>query len=93
VVELIRALREKGIKSHMVIVLQEPLRDDQEEPSAEAIAQAELAQLLFDEAEVPRIGYGNGTVELPDMNFLRTRVLVRNHIASSRRFRKLRFRK
>jgi hypothetical protein len=92
-VELIRSLHEKGIKRHVVMVLHEPLRDDQGEPSAEAVAQARIALLLLDDEELPRIEYENGSVQSVDQQFLRTRVLVSNHITSSRRFRRLRFTK
>jgi hypothetical protein len=90
-VELIRSLREKGIKHHVVIVLGEPLLDDEDEPSAEAVAQAQIALLLLDDEELPRIQYENGSFESVDQQFLRSRVLVSNHIASSRRFRRIRF--
>ena len=90
-VELIRSLREKGIKRHVVIVLREPLQHDQAEPSAAAVAQAQVGLLLLDDEQLPRIGYENGSFESVDQEFLRTRVLVSNHIASSRRFRRLRF--
>jgi hypothetical protein len=92
-VELIRSLHEKGIKRQVVMVLHEPLRDDQDEPAAEAVAQARIALLLLDTEELPRIEYENGSVQSVDQQFLRTRVLVSNHITSSRRFRRLRFAK
>jgi hypothetical protein len=90
-VDLIRSLREQGIKRHVVIVLQEPLPDYADEPSAEAVAQAQIALLLLDDEKLTSIGYENDSVQRVDQEFLRTRVLVSNHIASSRRFRRLRF--
>jgi hypothetical protein len=90
-VELIRSLHEKGIKSHVVIVLREPLPDDEDEPSAEAVAKAQIALLLVDEKESPRIRYENAGIHSVNHEFLRSRAVVSNHIASSRRFRRLRF--
>jgi hypothetical protein len=91
-IELESLLKDRGIDNHVVIVLDEPLRDNEEDPSADQLSKGVMAVLYIDRHLQPILRYEDGSSEHPDKEFLRTRVLVQNHIASPRRFRRLRWR-